>query len=243
MIRHSSSFFISIILHILLIVTLFYGYKKVIHIEQTNEKRVKINLCNITPNQKNIPKHTTIKKKEPQKKKAIQKIVIPIKKTVPVKKVKPIKKEKLIPKKKTIQKTVVKPIVEEIQIVEKVIVEKKIEEEVLDLEIKTLPPTKEEKNIQLEKDYMNEHIQKISQLLRDNLYYPRSARKRGITDNFVVKIKLLTSGIIDSIEVIDAKHKILSRAAVKTIENIADELPKPSQELIIHVPINYTLRR
>lgn len=261
MIRHSSSFFISIILHISILLALFYSYKNIAHTEKKEETRVQINLCNFAPHKEKIIEKKAISKKENVKpikkiqKKPQEKKKIP-KKTVPV------KKEKIIPKKKVIKKTPPKPIEKKIEI-EKPIPEPEIKntpvikeevpkKEIIQKEKEILPPKEEaidnetlqqNNSMQLEKEYLNKHIQKISQLLRDNLYYPRSARKRGITDSFTVKIKLLTSGKVDSIEVIDAKHKILSRAATKTITNIADKFPKPNQELVIHIPINYSLRR
>lgn len=253
MIRHSSSFFISLVFHILLALALFYAYKTISKVEkkaQSSEKRVKIALCNI---QKNQP----APKQEVSSKPNIKKVVPLVKKQVLKKKKIIEKKIKVTPKKTKIQKPLPKPI-KKIK-AKKTEVKKEQIKEVLTTKVQKAPlpiPTKEEapvittpietkheKSVRLENDYINKNIQKITQLLRDNLYYPRSARKRGITGKIIVKFKLSTSGKAHSIEVIESKSEVLSRAAIRTIENIEEEFPVPPEELVLHVPINYTLRR
>ncbi len=90
---------------------------------------------------------------------------------------------------------------------------------------------------------MQEHIAKIIQLLQENLYYPRRARKNGTIGQVTVRFKLSTNAVAHSIEVLSSKSEILSRAAIKTIENLSGEFPKPEEELILHVPINYSLKK
>ena len=86
-------------------------------------------------------------------------------------------------------------------------------------------------------------IAKIVKLLQDNLYYPRSARKRGAVGEVVVKFKLLKDATVEYVEIVSSKSAILSRAAKKTIMNLSGEFPKPKEELIIKIPINYSLKR
>jgi protein TonB len=81
------------------------------------------------------------------------------------------------------------------------------------------------------------------QLLQENLYYPRRARKRGIIGEVLVKFKLSMDAKVYSIEVLSSKSDILSRAAIKTIEDLSGKFPKPNKELTLNVPINYTLTR
>lgn len=104
-------------------------------------------------------------------------------------------------------------------------------------------PTKHQIAMQQEKNYLDQHIQKIVSLLQENLYYPRSARKRGITGEVIVKFTLLKDATAQYIEVTSSNSKILSKAAIKTIKNLSGEFPKPQEKLIIHVPIKYQLRR
>jgi protein TonB len=153
-------------------------------------------------------------------------------------KAKIILKPKLLPKPK-IKKVLIKPIQKVIKkkpsivsMESPIIIEKEI---VLEVE------NMEQKLLRLEKEYLDEHIQKIQILLNENLYYPRSARKRGVTGTIIVKFTLSTLGVIHSIKIIESKSEILSRAAIQTIEDLSGEFPKPNEELILHVPINYKL--
>lgn len=242
MIRHSSSFFISIIFHIILIVLILYGYKNINFSKKETEKKVKISLCNIQKKQEPIQQILETPK---VKQKPTPKVNITKPKKVRLKKV--FKKPKIIKKeiiqvKEVIKEEEIKEEEIKIEIVEEKIVKKEpiIEhkkEELVNVE------SEEEKTLRLEKDYMSEHIQKIVQLLQDNLYYPRSARKRGITGEVLVEFKLSSSGEVHSIEVTNSQSDILSRAAIKTIQNLSNDFPIPSEELLLHVPINYTLSR
>jgi len=90
---------------------------------------------------------------------------------------------------------------------------------------------------------MDKHIKKIVELLSDNLYYPRSASKRGVVGEVVVKFTLLKNSTVNSIIIVSSKSDILSRAAIQTIEELSGKFPKPIENLTLHVPINYNLRR
>lgn len=238
MIRHSSSFFVSIIFHILLVLILFYGYKSIVHVEEISERRVKISLCNIEESKTIVQKIKPIsppKKLTKVEKKVIPQIIKPkIKKIIKKKEI--IEKPTIIPKQKIEKKE--KIIKKETPVKEEVL----IKESLVEVQKNVHVETKKEKDLRLEKDYINEHIQKITQLLRDNLYYPRSARKRGITGNIHVKFKLLLSGEVTDIKVVNSQSDILSRAAIKTIQNLSNQFPTPSEELLLHVPINYNLK-
>jgi len=263
MIRHSSSFFISLILHLLLALIIFYGYKQVTKVKQTSyEEKVKIYLCSLPEAKaipKPLPKIKKVVKKEPIVKKVIPKKTIKpkpikkvkkIKKKVIVKKTVPVKKAPKIPEPQKIEP--IPEVVEPVQIEE--VIQEPIQEEVQQIipEVQTevSPPAQEElqettenKVLRLEQEYINEHIQKISKLLSENLYYPRSARKRNIQGKVMVKFKLSTSSKSYDIQVISSKSEILSRAAIKTIEDLSGKFPSPPEELVLHVPINYGLTK
>lgn len=93
-----------------------------------------------------------------------------------------------------------------------------------------------------EDDYLSLHVNEIVALLKENLYYPRRARKRGIEGIVTVKFTLSTDAKVSKIEVLKSDYDILSRAAIETIENLEGELPKPSKELTLTIPINYDLK-
>jgi periplasmic protein TonB len=239
MIRHSSSFFFSLLFHLTLLIAIFFTWKNIPSLSKVDcEEKVCIQLCDV------------IAKK-------------PLDKPTP----KPKSKPKPIPKKVEKPKVKPKPIVKKIEIVKEIPeVVPEIEEEVVLEEVKEEEITEEkpvevieivqeevsEENIvvedtdakqaRLEEAYMQEHIAQIIQLLQDNLYYPRRARKRGTIGEVIVKFTLSTNAVVHSIEVLSSKSEILSRAAIKTIEDLSGEFPKPTQELILHVPINYSLK-
>lgn len=265
MIRHSSSFLISLILHFALVIVIFYTYKAVTHKEVVKEKKVKIMLCSLPQVKKEVnikPKNETKKlipeiKRETLKPKVEPKVIkalTPPKKQIEKPKPKPLPKPKVKKKIKPVEKKVVIPEPEIKKTIEKEPVP--LKEEVLKTEepIQTLPsqntpmlekPTEslEAKKVRLEQEYISEHIKKISKLLSENLYYPRSARKRNIQGKVMVKFKLSTSAEAYDIEVISSKNKILSRAAIKTIQNLSSKFPSPNEELLLHVPITYKLSK
>jgi len=230
MIRHSSSFFFSLILHTLLAIALLYAYKNVVKPEKAEEEKVEMRLCCMV---EKVPKQ---KPKPIQKPKEIKKL---IPKVIEKPKAKPIVKKTVIPKKVVIVKDMptIKEEILEVKIIEEIIEPVEIQEEI--------QITDEEKQYakikRLEAQYMDKHIKEIVSLLRENLYYPRSARKRGIVGEVIVKFKLSVEAKSHSIEVISSNSEILSRAAIKTIEDLSGEFPKPIEELILHVPINYKL--
>ena len=240
MIRHSSSFFASLIIHSLLAFALFLGYQNYPTIEKKIEKveeKVCIALCDIHKEHPKVEKVQEPKKeikpivKKPKPKPKVKKKVIP-KKVIP-KKIVPLKKAEPKPKEEAVVA------VEEVK---EISVE---EEEPMEIVLSTDSAPQEsqdEKEVRLEHDYLQEHLQKISQLLKENLYYPRSARRRGIVGQVLVKFTLSTDGIAHSISITTSKSEVLSRSAITTIENLSGKFPKPQEELILHVPINYRLR-
>jgi len=229
MIRHTPSFLISIIIHSLLLVAFFYTYS---YVSSLSSKKEDEKLCLKLTCIVNKHKEHMVEKPQPKK------VVLP----KPKPKVKRPKKKmvkKIIPKPLTVPvvKEIVKPEKEpEIVYIEPVI-EEEIGEEVLPVE------SQEEKAIAQEQQYMDENIKKIVRLLSENLYYPRSARKRGVVGEVIVKFSLSKDATVSKIEIISSKSDILSRAARKTIEELSGEFPKPPEELVLHVPINYELTK
>jgi protein TonB len=91
-------------------------------------------------------------------------------------------------------------------------------------------------------EYINNHEDEIRELINDNLYYPRKARKRRLQGEVKVKFVLSLDAKVSNITIISSKSDILSRAAIKTLENLSQKFPKPSEELIVNIPIIYKLR-
>jgi len=259
-IRHSSSFFLSLILHMVILTVVFFIYEGVTHIKQEKqEKKLCVKLCTLV---KEKPK--PIIKKEPLKKVNIVKPKKKVQKHTPKPKVitkkkinKPKPKPQLKPKPKPKPKPNVKIIKEKPVVVPKiekpkpVIYEEPKEDIYLDLDDDELYDDIEEdyeiendeqRVLRLTKEYTDNHEDEIRQLINNNLYYPRRARKRRLQGEVKVKFKLSVDAEVSGIEVLSSKSDILSRAAIKTLNNLSEKFPKPSEELIIKIPILYKLK-
>lgn len=240
MIRHSKSLLASILLHTLLVLLAIFVYNNWPESKKEEEKLVCLKMCHIqepvAEPKKEEPK--IILPKPPEKKIEKPKLKPKPKKIKKKVKPKPKPKKKIpvvakVPEKKIEEVQELKPI--ESVIIEEVAVETPEIVEVVAVE------SKSQRAKRLEEEYLDEHIKKIVRLLRDNLYYPRSARKRGITGTVHVKFKLLQNGSISFSKVTSSKSEILTRAALKTIDDLSGEFPHPSEDLLLHLPINYSL--
>nr|WP_321268211.1 TonB family protein [uncultured Sulfurimonas sp.] len=245
MIRHSSSFIFSLVFHGALLVALLFAWKNIPSVEKVkHEKVVRVELCNVVVEKPVVkppekPKPKPIPKPKPKPKPIVKKIQKPKQKTI-VKKVEVVKEIPVV-KPDVIEEPIVKEVKKEEKIVEQEPVEtmEVFEEKVVEQEVYVEDAAT--KQVRLEQEYLQEHIAKIAKLLKENLYYPRRARKSSIEGEVMVKFTLSKDAKAHSIVVLSSKSKILSRAAIKTIEDLSGKFPKPKQELILHVPINYSL--
>jgi len=241
MIRHSSSFFLSLLFHTFVAVLIVFTYKSVVSTkEEIQEKKIRIELCNVVAQkpiilpklkptvEPKIEHKPIIKKPEPTPKQVVKKEII---KEVPVviPEIEPIIEQEVAKEEKNIEDTFEQTDKQRIE---------EIPKETQKQEVKNI----ESKEVKLEREYMQEHLAKIVQLLEDNLYYPRRARAMREEGEVVVKFVLSKDARVHSIEVISSKSKILSRSAIKTIEDLSGEFPNPKEDLTLHVPIGYTLR-
>jgi len=232
MIRHTNSFIISVIIHTLLIVILFLSYQYISpKLSEKKEEMVCVNLsCMVEKEQK-------VKKLKPEPKPIEKKIV---KKTT----TKKIKKKIEPLKKKVYVKEVPQKILEED--VTEVIIE--APKEIVQKSHLLVTPTKSEvlikkrKILTAEEKYVDKNLAKIVQLLQENLYYPRRARKRGVQGEVTVKFGLSTNAEVTNVVVISSNSEILSRGAIKTINELSHKFPKPKENLILNVPIVYKLQ-
>lgn len=229
--RHFNSFTFSFFVHVLLILLIYLSYKEITLSEKGENKEplLCIKLASVCEKRaKDIPR---VHKKTPTKKK-----VKPLKKIIhKQKKVKtvPIKKEKVVVEEIIEVTTVV--VAEELQRVEP-IKEVHAKEKTVQINVKDV-----KKKVSPEKIYIDEHLEKIIKILRENLYYPRHARKRGIQGEILVRFTLSKEAKISDIEVLSSKSEILSRGAIQTIKNIDNKLPKPKEEITFNIPISYRL--
>ena len=243
MINHSKSLLLSLSIHILILLSLFgiykYAFSSVKPAEK--EKRICVKLTCIKQKavveqkqkvQKPKPLHKKIVKKPDIHKKA------PVKKPKRVKKKVPLKKEI----KKEEQKVVEKPVepiksVEPAQPQPQPQTEKKTEV----IENKIVANEISQKKMSDEEQYLEDNLAKIAQLIKENLYYPRMARKRGIQGSVTVRFMLLKDATVIQITTISSSSGILTRAAIKTIAELSGKFPKPKADLMLTVPIQYSL--
>jgi len=235
MIRHSSSFFISLVIHSILLILVVITYKTYYSKkEEVCETRICVELRELE-SQKELKKPIVKPKKivKKQKKKPKEKK----KKKKPT----PTPKANLVP---VIQKITEPKIIEE-QIVETPSEVKKVQAVVIKPKEKSIQELKNEKNIKQEniiKEYEKVNTQEISRLIKENLYYPRSARKRGITGKVIVKFMLEKTANVSSVVVVKSNSDILTRAAIKTIESLSGKFPKPQENITLNIPISYNLK-
>jgi len=230
MIRHTNSFIISMIIHTLFIAALFISYKYISpSLSEKKETMVCVNLsCMVEHEKKKITKvvPSQVEKKVIQKSKPkkIKNELEPVKKKVYVQKV---------PKKIEEEQSV--------EVVSKPQVKKITKSHVLVTPTKSEVVIKESKRVSAEKKYVDENLVKIAQLLQENLYYPRRARKRGVQGEVLVKFNLSQNAEVTNVKVLSSKSDILSRGAIKTINDLSFKFPKPKEKLTLSVPILYKL--
>ena len=174
-----------------------------------------------------------VKKMKKKKSKVIKKPVKKIKKKVPL--YKKIKKEEP----KIIEKSV-EPIkaVEPVASVEQ---QRQTEKKTEVVENKMTPNDIPQKKVSDEEEYLEDNLAKIAKLIKDNLYYPRVARRRGIEGSVTVRFMLLKDATVTQITTISSSSGILTRAAIKTIAELSGKFPKPKKDLMVSVPIQYSL--
>jgi protein TonB len=230
MIRHSNSLLISLFVHATLLSILFFLYKSYSDSKKIEEEMLCIKLCSIAQS-----KESTEKKE--------------------IKEPKPVVQEKQIEPKKVKKAEIPKEIAEKkIEIADEVVdikpsLVKQTQKEVVaepKPEVKEKALVEKADDVLLSKkapqeEYIEINMQKIAQLLEENLYYPMSARKRNITGLVKVSFTLGTDAKVDNVKIIDSQSDILSRAAIKTIQDLSTKFPKPKKELTLSVPINYNL--
>ena len=247
MLRHSSSFIVSLLIHVALAGLAFSSYKYVSTSADNTplEKRVCVPLCCVVECEESV-----VEKVEPVKKKVLNK---PIKKVV--KKAPPKVPKKTIPLKQEVPKKIEEA--KEPEIIEE-IDQKRVEEEVVvtpmvkeEAQEKPTHVKKAEENLDSQtkerktptQEYVDENLEKIIKLLQENLYYPRQARKRGIEGEVFVRFHLSVNAEVSRVEVLSSKSTLLSRAAIETIENISGKFPSPKESLTLSIPITYSLKQ
>lgn len=238
MIRYSRSFFISIALHALSFGLLFVALKD-ITLKEKSQERVCLKLQEIQETKEIATKIQEPKKADiaPQPKHQ---------KTEPLKQA--VQKNTDVLKPKPLEEKIVK---EEVTTEVQKIQEDSLLKSDFSLQQNHIvqntnqnsppPPPKESQIKDASQEYIELNTALIAKLIKENLSYPMSAKRQGITGVVLIRFNLNSDATISNIIVKESSHEILSRAATTTIEDLSQKLPKPSKDITLIIPIEYKL--
>ena len=248
MIRHSSSFSISLVVHIIILVLALFIYNYAL--SDKHEKRIAVDVskcimncdCGCMPKAEKEVLKETPKLQKPVEKKVQKKTEKKPVKNEPKKLPEPKEKDVLL------TKAVAKQQMPEPEQMRESLENETLQEELIEKTEDEQQPVKAEDEVTseeakkaIQRRYINENVSKIAQMIKDNLYYPMRARKRGIEGKVVVKFTLLKNSEIKDVMITKHSHDILDASALKTIENLQGKLPSPMEDIVLEVPINYRL--
>lgn len=234
MIRHSNSLLISLVIHAFFLLVLFFVWQSYSETKKLENSKICLKLCSIESRE--------VKKTEVVLQKESKEIIKP---QITVQN--ELKKEDTAPVKTETQDKIAvsETVVSVVEVVpekfaastKSVIKEKAVQTPLEEQQEDSLKPKQDE----FLNEYMKINSHKITQLLRENLYYPMSARKRNITGLVNVKFTLSVDAKVYDIKIIESNSDILSRAATKTLEDLSQKFPKPKEEVTLSIPIDYKL--
>ncbi len=256
------SFFITLGLYLLLVGAIWKLYeplpipkKKSIHIADIRILKPKACECGC-------------KMQKPMSKKELQPQIKPKPKPKPKRKVKPKVKPKPKPKVKKVRKIKPKPKSKKRKKPKKAI-KKRVQKKVASKPQKNFTPAPKpsqsisvakpqkvvsqptppsskvssEPKISYQRFYIQTFLDQIEEAIRRHTHYPRIARrthKEGVVE---LCFTLQPSGEVIHLHIMKSSgHKILDRAAKKTILQAAKEFPHPKKAVDLQVPIEYRLR-
>jgi len=97
--------------------------------------------------------------------------------------------------------------------------------------------------INVEKEFLDAHLEEIRALLLQNFKYPKMAQKLKIQGEVRVSFTLEKDGSVEKVKVIEGSgFDILDNDAVALINKTASSFPKPTKSVRISVPMSYVLR-
>ena len=232
--RHTPSFILSLVIHLLFagVVFLVYIYTSTI-LSSKKEQKICIQLGTIEAKDELSQEHTITAKKNISKPIKQKSKVIPQQKQ----KQKKVIKKKNIPQKQVIQQKSISPKPQTVQ--QTPPKEETTKKETTASQKPITPQQLPQQNY--EQIYIDNNMQKIAQLLYEHLYYPRRARRHGIEGVVEVSFVLDVEGRVSQIKINSSQHDILSHSAIKTLNELSGKFPKPKEPLHLRVPIRYSL--
>ena len=100
-----------------------------------------------------------------------------------------------------------------------------------------------ETKISYQRFYIQTFLDRIEAAIRRHTHYPRIARRTHQEGVVEICFTLEPSGEVTHLHIVKSSdHKILDRAAKKTILEAAKEFPHPKKSVDLQIPIEYRLR-
>jgi protein TonB len=97
-------------------------------------------------------------------------------------------------------------------------------------------------NLVNENSLIEDYINYVYKTLKDNIYYPKLALRRGLEGTVYVEFLITYEGEIKNIKIAKSSgFKVLDEAGIK-IAKKCSPLKKPPQEIKLHAPIVFKLR-
>jgi periplasmic protein TonB len=100
-----------------------------------------------------------------------------------------------------------------------------------------------QQKVDVEKEYLDFHLQAIRKLLSENRRYPRNARVLGQEGDVEVSFRLNSDGSVEDISIVKSStFDVLDNAARELIASTAKLFPKPPKSVRVRVPLKYALQ-
>ena len=94
--------------------------------------------------------------------------------------------------------------------------------------------------VDIKQKFIKLNTDKIIKAINEEKYYPRIARKRHIEGVVRVSFLLKKDGSV-VIKKVETDKKYLGGAAKKTIKKASGYFPKPPEDIVFHIPIEFKL--
>lgn len=95
----------------------------------------------------------------------------------------------------------------------------------------------------VEKEYLDFHLQAIRKLLAEHRKYPRNARVLGQEGDVEVSFRLNSDGSVEDVSVVKSStFEILDNAARELIVSTAKLFPRPPKTVRVRVPLKFALQ-
>jgi periplasmic protein TonB len=124
-----------------------------------------------------------------------------------------------------------------------VVAEKQVSQPVSQPVVAQTQPKQATPKADIEKEYLDFHLQAIRKLLSENRKYPRNARVLGQEGDVEVSFRLNGDGSVDDISIVKGSgFELLDNAARELIASTAKLFPKPPKSVRVRVPLKYALQ-